>query len=202
MDKINIRQKRSRRKFLSETIITPKPEFLLPSDAAFPPDRQIKKGFSKGYTIIELLCIILIIVVILSSGIPAILNILERGKVNRAAIDIRIMAKQIDEYWNDTGRYPSSLDAVGFGNLTDPWGYLYQYLRIDGGDPLKVGQIRKIYGDHNLNTDYDLYSMGKDGKSSPPLTASVSQDDVLRIDGGDFVGLGSVYREQAQKGKK
>jgi general secretion pathway protein G len=44
-----------------------------------------------------------------------------------------------------------------------------------------------------INTTYDLYSKGKDGDSSPPLTARASQDDVVRANDGGFIGLGSRY---------
>ena len=44
-----------------------------------------------------------------------------------------------------------------------------------------------------INTYFDLYSMGKDGKSVPPLTAQASQDDVLWANDGGFIGLASQY---------
>ena len=44
-----------------------------------------------------------------------------------------------------------------------------------------------------LNTDYDLYSMGRDGKSKTPLTASESHDDIVRALDGEFVGLASEF---------
>ncbi len=44
-----------------------------------------------------------------------------------------------------------------------------------------------------VNTDYDLYSMGKDGKSTSPFTAKASQDDIVRANNGGFLGLVSDY---------
>ena len=44
-----------------------------------------------------------------------------------------------------------------------------------------------------LNTDYDLYSMGKDGESTAPLTARQSRDDIIRADNGGFIGLASEF---------
>ena len=46
---------------------------------------------------------------------------------------------------------------------------------------------------HPINCDYDLYSVGKDGKSEAPLTAKVSQDDIIRANNGGYVGLVSNY---------
>ena len=44
-----------------------------------------------------------------------------------------------------------------------------------------------------LNSDYDLYSMGPDGESKPPLTAKASKDDIVRANDGEFVGLAERY---------
>ncbi len=44
-----------------------------------------------------------------------------------------------------------------------------------------------------INSDYDLWSSGKDGASSPPLTAKPSRDDIVRANNGRFVGLASDF---------
>jgi general secretion pathway protein G len=44
-----------------------------------------------------------------------------------------------------------------------------------------------------LNSDYDLYSMGKDGCTVAPITAKASHDDILRANNGSYVGLASKY---------
>jgi len=44
-----------------------------------------------------------------------------------------------------------------------------------------------------VNTDFDLYSMGKDGKSRAPFTAKASHDDIVRANDGKFIGLVSEY---------
>jgi general secretion pathway protein G len=44
-----------------------------------------------------------------------------------------------------------------------------------------------------INSDYDLYSVGKDGVSSGPLTAGPSRDDVIRANDGGFFGLARDY---------
>ena len=44
-----------------------------------------------------------------------------------------------------------------------------------------------------LNSLYDLYSMGKDGESVPPLTAAQSWYDVIMANDGGFVGLAKNF---------
>ena len=44
-----------------------------------------------------------------------------------------------------------------------------------------------------INSDFDLYSMGEDGKSKSPLTAKPSHDDIVRANDGAFIGLATDY---------
>jgi general secretion pathway protein G len=44
-----------------------------------------------------------------------------------------------------------------------------------------------------LNTDYDLFSVGPNGKSLAALGENFSLDDVIRADDGDFFGVASSY---------
>ena len=44
-----------------------------------------------------------------------------------------------------------------------------------------------------LNTDYDLYSVRADGKSSGPLSAKKSKDDVIRVLNGGYIGLAENF---------
>jgi general secretion pathway protein G len=55
------------------------------------------------------------------------------------------------------------------------------------------GQARKDHSLHPINSDYDLFSVGKDGKSTAALTAKISQDDIVRANNGGYVGLVSNY---------
>ncbi len=56
-----------------------------------------------------------------------------------------------------------------------------------------VGKARKNKSLVPLNTDFDLYSMGPDGKSKPPLTVKVSDDDIIRANDGRFIGIAKDY---------
>ena len=73
----------------------------------------------------------------------------------------------------------------------DPWGRPYEYLLM-ASEKGKKG-FRKDKNLHPLNSDYDLYSCGRDGKSIPPLTAQQSRDDIVRANNGGFVGLATNY---------
>lgn len=80
---------------------------------------------------------------------------------------------------------------MGAGNKLDPWGHPYQYLDIT--KQKGKGKVRRDKSLNPINSDYDLYSMGKDGQSSYPITAKASLDDIIRARNGQFVGLASTY---------
>lgn len=81
----------------------------------------------------------------------------------RARSDISTIENAISRYDIAQGRCPSSLADVGMDTLQAPWGNPYQYLDIADSGPSVVGQVRKDRNLVPLNSDYDLYSMGKDG---------------------------------------
>jgi general secretion pathway protein G len=86
------------------------------------------------------------------------------------------------------------LDEVELTNRIDPWGNPYQYLVILGKKKSEVaGKWRKDRFLVPINSDFDLYSMGKDGKSQPPLTANASHDDIVRANNGEYIGEASKY---------
>jgi len=55
------------------------------------------------------------------------------------------------------------------------------------------GKRRKDHSLVPVNSDYDLYSMGPDGKSKPPFTARDSRDDIVRAANGGFIGPVSEF---------
>lgn len=74
-------------------------------------------------------------------------------------------------------------------------GQPYQYLKftLNKNGKINPGKVRKDRFLVPLNSDYDLYSMGPDGDSKPPLTAAASRDDILRAADGAYVGVASDF---------
>src|SRR3546814_2125030 len=50
-----------------------------------------------------------------------------------------------------------------------------------------------------LNSDFDLYSMGKDGVTKSQITNKDSLDDVLRANDGAFVDLAANFRSEERR---
>ena len=151
------------------------------------------KGRRFGFTLIEIMVVIAIIGTLFAIAIPPYMSYIKRADKTDAVSDLRIIEIAISDYLDDNGELPDSLDDVGLGDMKDPWGNPYVYLRIDGGTVKGKGKLRKDHSMVPVNSDYDLYSKGEDGKSQTPFTAKVSQDDVVRAQDGAFVGLVSDY---------
>lgn len=152
----------------------------------------------KAFTLIEILLIVAIIGTLLALLVPSYTNLLEKSRVNRAIKDIVTIARELDEFLQDYGTLPEALqDLIQDSkpiNLTDPWGNPYEYLVILGRQRSEVqGQWRKDRFLVPINSDYDLYSRGKDEESRPPLTARASWDDIVRANDGGFYGLAHKY---------
>ncbi len=123
-------------------------------------------------------------------AIPAYVSYVEKARVVHAVAEIKVIAQHLDAYDPENGLFPPSLVEVGRDGDRDPWGNPYVYTNLDGLPP---GAARKDKFLVPLNSDYDLYSPGKDGKTQLALTAPVSRDDVIRANDGAFIGLGAKY---------
>ena len=145
-----------------------------------------------GFTLIEMLAVLAIIGMLLGIVAPRLQVLLKTVKVTQAIGDINAIEADVIAFSSLRDSLPSSLASVGWGGKLDPWGNPYQYLPYDPTDKNPKG-ARKDRSLHPLNSDFDLYSMGEDGASVAPITAKVSQDDIIRANDGGFIGLARLY---------
>ena len=71
--------------------------------------------------------------------------------------------------------------------LIDPWGRAYVYVPFPSGAP-RVDRFGV-----QVNSTYDLYSLGADGVTSNSLNAASSFDDIVRANDGGFLAQASRY---------
>ena len=142
----------------------------------------------RGFTLIELLAVMSIIGMLSALAIPRLDSTVEKARVARAIGDIK--AVQTDLMTSDT--LPDNLAGIGHGTLLDPWGRPYQYNKFDPSRRVPHGARRDRFL-VPINSEFDLYSLGKDGRSSPPLQAGPSRDDIVRGNDGGFIGLATKF---------
>ena len=150
----------------------------------------------QGYTVVELLAVIAIVSTLTAITVPVSKDYYYQAQITRTIAEIRVIEKEILVYEQENDRYPVSLADIKRGTLLDPWKNPYQYLNI--ADSIKQGNghpqgARKDKHEVPLNDDYDLYSVGIDGKTKAPLMNAHSYDDIVRASNGDYVGLAAEY---------
>jgi general secretion pathway protein G len=123
-----------------------------------------KSSIAKGFTLIELMIVVVILGLLATMVMPKILSRPDQARQAKAAVDIRSIQSALALFKTDTGRFPTTAEGLqalvanpglkGYdsdGYLdrvpTDPWGNKYLYISP---------------GLHSK--DYDLESFGKDGE--------------------------------------
>jgi general secretion pathway protein G len=132
-----------------------------------------------------------LIAILVAVALPKYDDYRYRIEVAEAIGEIGSMSERIKQYHMDERAPPNSLADVGFAGKLDPWGTPYQYTDLTA--PGGTGAARKDRKLNPLNSDFDLYSVGRDKESVGPLAPNVSQDDVLRANNGAFIGLGKDF---------
>jgi general secretion pathway protein G len=155
--------------------------------------KKRKRTVPKGYTLLELVVVIATIAALSSLAVLSYSAYVGRARITTTKADIYTLEKDIKSYEISNGELPDNLGAIGHDELKDPWANPYQYLNFANIKGKGKGKMRKDRFTVPLNTDYDLYSMGRDGQSKPPLTAKASHDDIIRANDGEYVGIAWAY---------
>lgn len=127
-----------------------------------------------GYTLTELLVVLVILGFIAAAITPQVIGRLDSSKVKAAKLQLDSLSASLDLYKIDTGRYPGKedgLDALlqkpdsaeiwdgpyvrGAKNLIDPWGASYIYLPPEDGATYRLVTLGAdgIEGGVDLNQD-------------------------------------------------
>jgi general secretion pathway protein G len=123
--------------------------------------REKRRYKEKGFTLIEILVVMVIITLLASLVAPKLFPKLGKGKQSAAKAQIELLEQAMDQFRLDTGRYPTTQEGLSVlvtdqniekwegpylkkGLPNDPWGKPYQY---------------QCPGTHG---EYDLFSYGRD----------------------------------------
>jgi len=120
---------------------------------------------SRGFTLLELMVVLLILALIASIAAPQVTKHLRKAKVETAKIQIEALGAAVDSFNIDNGRYPTTEESLKAlverpadlktwdgpyikkkESLLDPWGEAYHYRHPGTG------------------REYDIYTLGSDKK--------------------------------------
>ncbi len=133
-------------------------------------NRQARKG-RRGFTLIELMLVVVIIGALVAMAVPRLAGRSEEAKKSIAQADIKgNISLALRLYEIDNGRYPTSdqgLQALLSKPSSPPMPSNWKgpYLEQEPLDPWKQEYKYRYPGTHPPR-DYDLYSIGPDGKES------------------------------------
>jgi general secretion pathway protein G len=140
---------------------------------------SVRDRASRGFSLIELLVVLVVLAIVSAIVIPTLLYALNKGRQVRTVADLRHLGSNIEVYSVDYGRYPAGSDITALGVLvpeyldnvanSDAWGHELIYTGIplnytlgspgkDGGSSLNL--IDDGGPTTNFNDDI-VYSMGR-----------------------------------------
>lgn len=149
------------------------------------------RGGRSGFTLVEMLAAMLIVGILMGIAIPKLFQSLDKTRQARAIVELEYMQQQIEIYRNLKGKVPDQWSDLAAGAIpSDPWGRSYVYNSHGFVSSLLFRTNGPLIP---INTDYDLYSMGKDGISLANILLLGSTDDIVRADNGAFFGIVTDY---------
>jgi len=129
------------------------------------PARPQPRRAHRGFTLLELVMVLVIVGVILAMVGPRVFNSLGRASTERAKVQIEQIGSALELYKLDTGRYPNTQEGLnalvaapsGVANWNGP--YLKDPKQLK--DPWTADFIYRSPAEKG---GYDLVSLGADGK--------------------------------------
>lgn len=123
---------------------------------------QSRRMNNRGFSLIELLLVLVILSVLAALIMPRFTNRSEKARITAAGADIRTIETALKTFEIDNGRFPTSAEGLG-ALLQQPPGltsWQSPYLdRTDFKDPWGNGYIYRSPGQQNQD-GYDLFSAG------------------------------------------
>jgi general secretion pathway protein G len=118
------------------------------------------RNTSRGFTLVELLLVLVILALIGGLVLPGIIGKAEGAKVKAAGSQINRLAMAVESYYLDTGVTPDNLDELVTESGVDGWNG--PYVKPSSlKDPWGREYVYNYPGEHG---EFDLLSLGADGQ--------------------------------------
>ncbi|RYG90178.1 MAG: prepilin-type N-terminal cleavage/methylation domain-containing protein [Alphaproteobacteria bacterium] len=136
-----------------------------------------------GMTLLELIFAVSILAILTLVSVSLVSNAIEKSRIGTATADILIIEAELQRYRTNNN---NQLPEVLLTDRRDPWGRPYLYTKLEGVKG--KGSARKDRALNPLNTDFDLFSAGKNGVFKTQISQKDSLDDIIRARNGAYVG--------------
>jgi general secretion pathway protein G len=118
-----------------------------------------------GFTLVEMLVVLVIIGLIMGLVGPRVLNYLTDAREKTARLQIESFSNALDLFYIDAGRYPTSAEGLGALAQRPPGIDVWNGPYVKGGsvpkDPWGNAYVYRSPGQHG---NYDIVSLGSDGR--------------------------------------
>ena len=128
-------------------------------------DHRRRRAREEGFTLLELLVVLVILGLLAAVAVPQVLNYLGGAKTDAARLQVQQLGSTLDLYRLDAGRYPTQEEGLGVlierPSDAESWNGPYVKKQDVLIDPWGRPFVYRFPGEHGT---YDLYSLGADGE--------------------------------------
>lgn len=136
----------------------------------------------KGFSMIEMMVVLIIIAVLIAGGIKFYLGYIENSRVTKAKAQISTMQAALDAYYAEQSKYPA--DKAGLLNAgiaakdestieaNDPWAKNYKY-NVSGDKYVVYTGKNDVQGQRNTY----VAGRGTSGESDPPEVITTDEGE-------------------------
>ena len=140
------------------------------------------KSSKQGFTIVELLIVVVVIAILAAISVVAYTGIQQRARDSKRKIDLAAIAKAVELYRTDNGHYPPASSGGWCTQLSHPSHSqlrtaLSPYMGPLPKDPLYTDTYQDYFYRNNAGNSYDLYAQVEGSGNGSYSTGSCSVID-------------------------